>query len=136
MGIRYVVVDLHGLAGKLGKIRIGKEGLEGGESVGGGSLLHIGEEVWTFCNGVLEIAWGGTWAGSKGTLGVHVEGACSCIEWVGCGGLGVCRELKAHETSAEEGSVLAMGDRCEVVEGMSVAPFLRPHVLHIGACLA
>jgi hypothetical protein len=36
----------------------------------------------------------------------------------------------------EEGSVFAMGDRCEVVEGVSVAPFLCPHVLYIGACLS
>ena len=55
---------------------------------------------------------------------------------MGCGRKGVCRELKTHETGAEEGSVFAMGDRCEVVEGVPVAPFLRPHVLHIGACLA
>ena len=63
---------MHGLAGELGKIGIGEEGLEGGESVGGESVLHVGKEVGTFCNGVLEVARGGTGASARGTLGVHV----------------------------------------------------------------
>jgi hypothetical protein len=120
----------------LGKIGIGEEGLEGRGLVGGEGALHVGKEVWTFCNGVREVAWGGAWTSAGGTLGVHVEGARSFIEGVGCGGLGVCWEVEAHETGAEEGCVLAMGDRCEVVEGVSVAPFLCPNVLHISACLA
>jgi hypothetical protein len=72
-----------------------EEGLKIRGLVGGEDMLHEGRDVGAFRDGMLEVAWEGAWALVCGTLGVHVEIACSLMEGGGADGLGICRKLKA-----------------------------------------
>jgi hypothetical protein len=84
----------------LRKVWLGEEGLQREGLVGGKGVLHVGKEMGTFSNGMQEVARGVARASASRALGVQVEVARSCIEGQGGGGLGVCREVEAHESGA------------------------------------